>query len=275
MSEKRQDQAMRIYEAMNGVDPELLARSEKEKKVVPIYRYARWMAACLALILVGGTCYLTIKYGGFKKADTNYAADTVKENAERRKEAEKVEAAGENSHYQEEVAREEVDSDNDFNYVAPDVTEEKAWKENSEANACMEDSERAEEAKTETSDSAAMLFANKRFLIQPEVKQYFSDKWIMIDFENGESVQITDHATALKVYAYLKQLETRPADVREFASYVTVTVYDREDNQTDSFCISGEYLKMAGLPDVYEIIDQEYDYELLKRELDEVAQEEE
>ena len=52
MEEKRQGQAERLYEALGGVDPTLLERSEKRRKVLPIWRYGGMMAACLALCLV-------------------------------------------------------------------------------------------------------------------------------------------------------------------------------------------------------------------------------
>ena len=52
MEEKRQGQAERLYEALGGVDPALLERSEKRRKVLPIWRYGGTMAACLALCLV-------------------------------------------------------------------------------------------------------------------------------------------------------------------------------------------------------------------------------
>lgn len=53
MQSDKQDQAIRLFEALEGVDPMLLERSEKQKKVIPIWRYGSAVAACLALVFVG------------------------------------------------------------------------------------------------------------------------------------------------------------------------------------------------------------------------------
>ncbi len=53
---RRLEKAMRIFEALSGVDEELLERSEKGSavEVSNLWRYSKVMAACFCLIVVGG-----------------------------------------------------------------------------------------------------------------------------------------------------------------------------------------------------------------------------
>lgn len=60
---------MKIFEALSGVDEELLERSEEaervtegkqtEHKVIPFWRYGKAIAACFCLALVGGAVYVS------------------------------------------------------------------------------------------------------------------------------------------------------------------------------------------------------------------------
>ncbi len=45
--------AMRIFEALSSVDEELLERSETSPKVVPFRKYAKVMAACVCIVILG------------------------------------------------------------------------------------------------------------------------------------------------------------------------------------------------------------------------------
>lgn len=52
---KEWGKAIRIFEALSGVDEELLTRSEEGAvKVLPLWRYSKVIAACFCLIVVGG-----------------------------------------------------------------------------------------------------------------------------------------------------------------------------------------------------------------------------
>ncbi len=73
--EKKREQSMRLFEALSGISPELLARSEKkaENKVIRPWggRFGRSIAACLAVLLVGGVSLYAVKYtGGWKGTDS-------------------------------------------------------------------------------------------------------------------------------------------------------------------------------------------------------------
>lgn len=62
--EKKEEQSVKLYEALEGADPELLARSEKTKKVVPLWKYSGMMAACIAFLVVGGISLFAIQMSG-------------------------------------------------------------------------------------------------------------------------------------------------------------------------------------------------------------------
>lgn len=51
--EKKMAGAMRLFEALSGVDEELLVRSEETAKVRPIWYYGRVLAACLCFVVMG------------------------------------------------------------------------------------------------------------------------------------------------------------------------------------------------------------------------------
>lgn len=75
--EKKREQSMRLFEALSGISPELLARSEKkvENKVIRLWggRFGRTIAACLAVLLVGGVSLYAVKYTNSWKGTDNAA----------------------------------------------------------------------------------------------------------------------------------------------------------------------------------------------------------
>lgn len=50
--------AVRIFEALSAVDSELLERSEKPKKVIPVYRYTKGLAVACCFLVIGGAALL-------------------------------------------------------------------------------------------------------------------------------------------------------------------------------------------------------------------------
>lgn len=68
--EKKREQSQRLFEALGNVDPELLERSEKTKKVVPIWKYSGMIAACFAFLAVGGLSLYALQMSGGKTASS-------------------------------------------------------------------------------------------------------------------------------------------------------------------------------------------------------------
>lgn len=73
--EKKREQSIRLFEALANVSPELLVRSEKreENKVIRLWggRYGGYVAACLALLLVGGIGLYSMQYFDSVKSTEN------------------------------------------------------------------------------------------------------------------------------------------------------------------------------------------------------------
>lgn len=68
-SQDRFSGAMKIFEALSGLDEELLERSEEpfgvhaKRKVIPFTRYSRLIAACACLLVVVGGVYAGTRFG--------------------------------------------------------------------------------------------------------------------------------------------------------------------------------------------------------------------
>ena len=73
--EKKREQSIRLFEALANVSPELLVRSEKreENKVIRPWggRYGGYIAACLAILLVGGLSLYSMQYFDSIKSTDN------------------------------------------------------------------------------------------------------------------------------------------------------------------------------------------------------------
>ena len=60
--EEKLEGAMKIFEALSGVDEELLLKSEsvshvKQTVVIPFWKYAKALAACVCLEVCCGKCH--------------------------------------------------------------------------------------------------------------------------------------------------------------------------------------------------------------------------
>lgn len=85
-AEKREEQTIRLFEALGNVDPALLERSEQRRKAIPFRRYASLAAAALVFLAVGAGSLYALRFSGVKRE--NYAG-----NNEKRAEEAKVQSA--------------------------------------------------------------------------------------------------------------------------------------------------------------------------------------
>lgn len=111
MQDGRLSGAMRIFEALSSVDEELLVRSDGQKKVVPFWKYAKVMAACICFVVVGVAAYTSIDMKSAKEnASADCAAPAAMEEAPMEYAAAEDEkaAASDGSGYNEEAAMEVV-----------------------------------------------------------------------------------------------------------------------------------------------------------------------
>lgn len=81
----KKEKAMRIFEALSGVDEELLARSEESAsdkgRVLPVWSFSKMLAACFCLIVVGGMTWgaLSMMPGSNKLANDAAAPRSMEE----------------------------------------------------------------------------------------------------------------------------------------------------------------------------------------------------
>lgn len=300
MSEKKTDGAMRLWEAMEGVDPELLLRSEKKtekKKVVPFARFTRAAAACLALIVVGGACWAAVHNGGrqMSKSAENAAATMETQSISQNSSVKGEQAAdmGGEAYATEEAHKDEYESDKTAQAssgmsnspeaitgaqsmeeaASPDyegrlkqtLPSLKTWLTLKRNGDFQSDTVTFYNSETEGENSLSFF---------TQETQYLDDKQLEVAFDTQTPIIITDKVCAAIIYAYVSALEVSPTDDQSFDHFVTVRVYDQQKCMTDAYTISEKYLMLMGLPGTYEILDEDYDYDTLVTFLREAAREE-
>ncbi|MCR5460438.1 MAG: hypothetical protein K6F51_11130 [Acetatifactor sp.] len=283
MSEKKTGQAERLFEAMSGVDPELLARSEKKKKVIPFQKYAKamkLMAACLALIVVGGTCWATLRNGGRQTAaEFSANADSVRKDG--------VSKAGDNSNKgdfaEEAQATSETNTAN--HYV---VSENEASKDEADAypkevaadsEAFYGDDGQSSTKNVESSTVTAEIPKDYLLKISESVDGRGVDSAFYGKVElKGKNLLPSRKETksyATVIYSWLDGLELMPAEDQTFEDYVSVQLIDKDGNVAKEIRVCDRYLQKTGLEGTFEIVDENYDYDELRRAVDAAAQAEE
>lgn len=80
MDKEKREASERLFEALSGVDPALLERSEQQKgrKVIPWTRWTSVAAACIAFLVLG-VSYIAINSTGGGTMDSATAPQSVKE----------------------------------------------------------------------------------------------------------------------------------------------------------------------------------------------------
>lgn len=279
MSDKN-EKAMRLYEALEGVDPKLLERSEKKtaakNKIIPFQRYVKAMAACVALVVVGTACWATLRNGGDQKSAKE---DTVREQANYVADAGDAAATGSRWHDEAEGT-----SERDFaTGVANGISDGLESQKNKGA---MEEYADAEPQSDNALESAASSYEqltierdgtkNFKSYLKADFdwNEAFLDKRMEIAFGQEEPKQVTDQRVAYAVYEYLKTLNLARTEDQDFTDYVTIRILDLDGNATEAFCVSGDYLKLMGAMDTYVILDDAYDYAELMDGLFAITQEE-
>ena len=282
MSEKKREQAERLFDAMSGIDPELLARSEKEKKVVPFQKYARIskvIAACLAMFLIGGTCYVTLLNGGKKEAmDTNAIAMEQQDSAKKGKSSSNAPQADmatmddagaeENAAWREEsyeMVQEAAEGESDDMVKENAAASTNSYSANlddihatDKAGAKLEDNEDATSSKRQIRSEELLL--KGKFALNNSTSNGLGDQQLCITLPSGEAKLVGNTMIAEQLYAYVQNMLLEETRTKEFTSYVEIDVLNSENEVTKTIKFSGDYLKYEGDDATFEILDEDYDY---------------
>ena len=300
MDEKRNEQAMKLYEAMSGVDPELLARSEKaekKNKVIPFWRYAKVMAACLALFVVGSACWAVMHNGlapqskqstadGTSKStgkSENYTANAITQDAGTMpaEQAENAIGAHETASFSDEC---------DAVGMEAEESEKADYGANSESQ--QERQEEATGIPTGTDGNATSYRGILAFNLQGlDVSGLLENAkrmkvGVVLDKEQLKSSstrEITNDLMTYKTVAYLEGLEKIQVDYCELEEdFLSITVYGMaedgdtsEAKPTEVYNLDRKHMILSVAGEYYEIVDPEYDYERLSEELLQITQGEE
>ena len=294
MSEKKEGQAERLFEALNGVDPELLARSEKEKKTISFQKYAKTMkmvAACLALIVVGGTCWVTLHNGGKQDAAsmadcedapiavvdlrlaTQPNAEGVKEDALKDSLADKQNGeAGYDGQTKGIPNQVVIAQKEDEDRIEKEAVEE-IIKDYGETAFATNDDEA--ELDTETAGTGAdyLTKISKSVKLQGVNPSYRGK--VMLQGKAESFGQNEEKSLDVKVFYWLDGLDLRPAEDQTFEEYVSVQLFDEKGNAIKEIRVRDIYLQKSDLAGTFEIIDKEYNYDELRKALEARTQVEE
>ena len=293
MSEKKTEQAMRLFEAMEGVDPELLARSEKENKVLPFQRYARamkTMAACLALIVVGGTCFVILQNGGGQKAKNESAMAPMSDSAQlsgnrsdSAKNAMDTQSAWSNMEANDDGSKLEAEA-----ACEADFSWDEAPAEGTQANAIATD--QMESSKAQSSQNSATSGTEKEITIGDLKKGLLSVLQIRskgtyavqspnqlngaeISIDGGEPVRFGT-AKAAELMMLVSDLELEPVGEQTLTEYVECGLCDDDGVVSSWFRIGGKYLQVVDTDEFYEILNDDFNYDTWRADIEAALQEE-
>lgn len=298
MSEKKFDQAIRLFETLDGVDPELLARSEKEKKVIPFQRYVRVAASFFALLAAGGLCWMTVRNVGSKDAAENA---TAKDSAHFM--ASDISSVAE-SNIEKEAEEDRTPamfSDETAGEAAPAMYGESAEEfvtNAQEAEGVMyEEQEQNENPVAEKNDAKAQGSSGsnsvKSFLQSlglwkndaemPAVRGAF-DRYVVVQFDASEITYSIDQNLAAQIYDYISELQVTEVDdgiatQAQGQERILLQIYEgsaqSEEDPVETYELSGNILTKGRDAKKYIIEDEEYDFAVLRAELERIARGEE
>lgn len=305
MSEKKTDQAMRLLEAMSGVDPELLARSEKagasenkKDNIIPFWHYARVAAACLAFCVAGGLCWMTVQHGGAfgqkasetpqssgnaasyfapqgaaKSDGANMAADMSARDAETAKQAEACEemtiAEDANGGPMDTEDCNEAECENS-------VASELAGYEGKQAAINGDNTQgSAQEGALEAFLARLGIGEKRSYKVTPENVSMDLNMALQLGDAEG-SLALQDSMEARVLYVYLQNLELAPAEdadaMRDFQAELVIQVVQDGDQVIEGYLLNGRYFRRVGDDTLYVIQNEDYDFEALCREAERMIQ---
>lgn len=310
MSEKKTDQAMRLFEAMEGVDPELLAKSEQTRKIIPFGRYARIAAACFAVLMLGGIGYVAVHVGG----DFGHKAATESANYSSNGGAAGFAmdvAVGDGAAYGDKSKTENADdwggAPGETVAMHEEAMEEyngSVDKQVSENSAASYDTERENAGavnapERENADTAAIqgnenaVDGKRSESLNVILKEFLNSYSVneKDDLKNKESIlplprkqvkvvigeeQIYEGSELAEQFSeFLQEFELEPvADgegPEEFQPQIRITIVDGDG--VISYNLSGNYVKMDGDEKIYAVLNENYDFEELREGLTALLQE--
>lgn len=305
MSEKKMEQAARLFEALEGVDPELLARSEKEKKIIPFQRYVRVAATFFALLVAGGLGWITLRYAGGKTAsDSAKIASDVSGNMSVAGNAEKYAIAKEEESFDEAADSNYEMAQEDGNW-ANDMANAESWESEmtTQAEEIFENVAGNSNSMTEQNsiqDLDAMQVGAESSvkyggLIQG-LKEWMKAKEggtrepssgsigksqsmeMVLTVDGKEYGPLADQSVAAALYDFLTEspMEACDGDVamknRSENGSIQIVADGGADGE-EVFLLEGNVLTKGG-SEVYLILDEEYDFDELKAGLLRIMEEE-
>jgi len=256
MNDFKNEQAERLFEALEGVDPELLERSEKKKKVFPFMRVASVMAACIALFVVG-----SLSWGGAK--DSPQTAGISSNSDSYIAEQDISLAVGKKG--AKSVMTENSEECDDFAAQDQEAFMEEAQNEAVEENVVGESWNAAgtesKDVQTLGSDRYVKLYGNADE--KTVADSYFSDKKMVFKDLGSEDETEVGIYKAQILYNMLNSFDKIEVKTNDFKPQVTIAIYDTQGELLEKYEIAGKLIRYGDSETVFEISDENFDLDEL------------
>ena len=96
---------------------------------------------------------------------------------------------------------------------------------------------------------------------------------MVLDLDGGEAVYV-DAAKALELLTLMNDLELQPVGEQLMTEYVECGICDEDGVMTYRFRIGERYLQVIGEDEFYEILSDDYQYDILRETVEAALQEE-